>query len=421
MMFALIDCNNFYASCERLFRPDLRTTPIVVLSNNDGCVIARSNEAKELGIKMGVPFFEIQPFCKKNNVHVFSSNYTLYGDLSHRVMTVIEKNWPDTEIYSIDEAFLDLSTLPTNQMEAFCVNIQKMLFKHTGIPVSIGIGRTKTLAKVANHVAKKKLKIPVCNVTGHENHWLSQMAVDDIWGVGRQWYKKLLGLNITNALQLSQMNPRFIKDRFNVVLQRTVLELSGFPCLELDDIVPKKSIMSSCSFGGLQSDYRVVEEAISHHCATAWAKMRRQGLMTQHLSVFIRSNPFRDDLTQYANSIGFRLMNPTDDVMVLTKMAKYCLRRIYRQGIGYHKSGVLLSELIDKQHRQMDLFNQPTDEKLLNSEKVMTTMEGINRKYGQRTIRLASEGFRKQWSMKRQLKSPHYTTRWSDLPIAYVK
>lgn len=290
-------------------------------------------------------------------------------------MTVIEKDWPETEIYSIDEAFLDLSTLPANQRETFCVNLQKTIFKHTGIPVSIGIGRTKTLAKVANHVAKKKLKIPVFNVTGQERHWLSQM------------------------------NPRFIKDRFNVVLQRTVLELSGFPCLELDDIVPKKSIMSSCSFGGLQSDYRVVEEAISHHCATACAKMRRQGLIAQHLSVFIRSNPFRDDLTQYANSIGFRLVNPTDDVMTLTKMAKYCLRRIYRQGIGYHKSGVLMSELIHKQHRQMDLFNQPTDEKLPDSEKIMAAMEGINRKYGQRTIRLASEGLRKQWPMKRQLKS----------------
>ncbi|HAT3877868.1 TPA: Y-family DNA polymerase [Legionella pneumophila] len=420
-MFALIDCNNFYASCERLFRPDLRTTPIIVLSNNDGCVVARSNEAKALGIKMGVPYFEVKGLCKQHNVQVFSSNYTLYGDLSHRVMTVIEANWPDTEIYSIDEAFLNLKTLSEDKIDTFCTYLQKTILKHTGIPVSIGIGRTKTLAKVANHVAKKKLKIAVFNVTNQEEHWLSHLEVDDIWGVGRQWYKKLIGFGVTNALELSKLNPRFVKDRFNVVLQRTVLELRGKPCLELEEIAPKQSIMSSCSFGGLQSDFGFIQEAISHHCGTAWAKMRRQGLITQHLSVFVRSNPFREDLAQYSNSIGFRLVNPTDDVRYLTAAAKLCLKKIYRKGIQYHKCGVLLADLIDKQYRQMDLFHQPSDEKIIETEKVMKLICGINQKYGSRTMRLAAEGFRKSWSMKRQLKSPHYTTRWSELPIAYLK
>ncbi|CEK10121.1 Y-family DNA polymerase [Legionella hackeliae] len=420
-MYALIDCNNFYASCERLFRPDLRTLPIIVLSNNDGCVVARSNEAKALGIKMGVPYFEVKGLCQEHNVQVFSSNYTLYGDLSHRVMTVIEANWPDTEIYSIDEAFLNLKTLAEDKIDTFCTDLQKTIFRYTGIPVSIGIGRTKTLAKVANHVAKKKLKIPVFNVTNQEERWLSHMEVDDIWGVGRQWYKKLICFGVTNALELSKLNPRFVKDRFNVVLQRTVLELTGKPCLELEEIAPKQSIMSSCSFGGLQSDFGFIQEAISHHCGTAWAKMRRQGLITQHLSVFVRSNPFREDLAQYSNSIGFRLVNPTDDVRYLTTAAKHCLKKIYRKGIQYHKCGVLMADLIDKQYRQMDLFHQPTDEDMIETEKVMKLIDCINQKYGPRTMRLAAEGFRKSWSMKRQLKSPHYTTRWSELPLAFLK
>ncbi|HAU1599278.1 TPA: Y-family DNA polymerase [Legionella pneumophila] len=420
-MFALIDCNNFYASCERLFRPDLRAVPIIVLSNNDGCVVARSNEAKELGIKMGVPFFEVKALCQQHRVQVFSSNYTLYGDLSNRVMTVIEQNWPETEIYSIDEAFLNLNTLPEEKIEGFCWGLQKTILQHTGIPVSIGIGRTKTLAKVANHVAKKKLKIPVFNVSHQEEHWLTQLEVDDVWGVGRQWYKKLIGFGVKNAYELSRMNPRFVKDRFNVVLQRTVLELCGKPCLELEEISPKQSIMSSCSFGGLQSDFNFIQEAISHHCATAWTKMRRQGLITQHLSVFVRSNPFREDLAQYSNSIGFRLVNPTDDVRCLTSAAKFCLKKIFRQGIQYHKCGVLMADLVDKQYRQMDLFHQPSDEEVIETENVMKLIDGINQKYGPRTMRLAAEGFRKSWSMKRQLKSPHYTTRWSELPKAYIR
>lgn len=247
------------------------------------------------------------------------------------------------------------------------------------------------------------------------------MAIQDVWGVGRQYCKQLTALGIKNALELSQMNPRFIKDRFNVVLQRTVLELSGKPCLDLEEIAARQSIMSSCSFGTLQTDFACIQEAISHHCSTAWAKMRRQGLTTQHLSVFIRSNSFREDLAQYSNSIGFRLVNPNDDLRHLTTIAKQGLKRIYRRGIQYHKCGVLLADLIDKQYYQKDLFHQPSDEQLFAAEKVMGLIDGINQKYGPKTMRLAAEGFRKSWSMKRQLKSPHYTTRWSELPVAYLK
>lgn len=419
-MYALIDCNSFYASCERLFRPDLRTKPVVVLSNNDGCVIALTPEAKELGIKMGVPYFEVKAFCKEHKVEAFSSNYTLYGDLSERVMSTIQDEWPDTEIYSIDEAFLNLSTLHQIYIDAFSWDLQKKVLKNTGIPTSIGIGLTKTLAKIANHVAKKKLKIPVFNVT-NEMHWLTKIDVGDVWGVGRQWAKKLNSLGVHTAADLAALDFRCIKKTFNVVLQRTAMELNGIPCLGLEIEEPKKSIISSCSFGGLQTDFETLSQGISHHCSTAWTKMRRQGLITQHLSVFLRSNPFRTDLKQYYPSIGFRLVNPTDDIRHLTRCAKFALRKIYKPGIHYHKSGVMFAGLIGKQFRQIDMFNQPSNEEMAHTEVVMNTLDFINNKYGARTLRLAAEGFNKKWSMKRQLITPNYTTQWSDLPTVYVR
>ena len=419
-MFALIDCNNFYASCERLFRPDLRQKPVIVLSNNDGCVIALSNEAKKLGIKMGIPYFEVKQFCREHNVQVFSSNYTLYGDLSERVMRVIEENWPHTEIYSIDEAFLNLTGLKSREASNFCEDLQKKIFKFTGIPVSIGIGKTKTLSKIANRIAKKILQIPLFDVTD-QYFWLEKIEVGDIWGVGRQWERKLRNFGVRTAADLTKLNLAFVRKNFNVVLQRTIMELNGIPCLELEVPEPKQSIISSCSFGGVQNNYLYVREAISHHCATAWAKMRDEGLLAQHLSVFIRSNPFREDLKQYSNMVGFRLVNPTDDIQVLTKMAKFCLKKIYRPEIHYHKSGVILADLIDKKYRQGDLFNQPEKSTLLQTETLMNLMGSINEKYGSRTIRLASEGFKKQWNMRRELKSPNYTTQWLELPTVYVR
>jgi DNA polymerase V len=419
-MYALVDCNNFYASCERLFRPDLRCAPIIVLSNNDGCVVARSNEAKALGIKMGVPYFEVKPICKEYKVQVFSSNYTLYGDLSARVMSVIQDVWDASEIYSIDEAFLNLKTLPAKQLESFCADLHKKILKYTGIPTTIGIGPTKTLAKAANHIAKKKLKIAVFNITD-ERKWLAAIEVQEIWGIGRQWGKRLNALGIQTAEELAKLNLRMLKKTFNVVLQRTAMELNGIPCFDLEIPEPKKSIISSCSFGGLQTDFRVLQEGISHHCATAWTKMRRQGLIAQHLSVFVRSNPFRQDLPQYANTMGFRLINATDDIRYLTRCAKFCLNALFKQGIHYHKSGVILGDLIERRFRQTDLFHQPSTESLEHTEKILDVMDLINTKYGERTIRLAAEGFQKTWSMKRQLKTPNYTTRWSELPIVYAR
>ena len=416
MMFALIDCNNFYASCERLFRPDLRDKPIVVLSNNDGCVIARSNEAKALGIAMGEPFFKIKALSKQHGIQVFSSNYTLYGDLSQRVMSVIEASWPEVEIYSIDEAFIDLSTMPPAMHDSFCIQLQKTILKSTGIPTSIGIGPTKTLAKIANHVCKKELKIPVFNIS-EQRHWLGKISVGDVWGVGRQWQKKLMNKGIYTALDLAQLNAHLIKKHYNVVLMRTVMELQGIPCGGLEVSEPKQSIMSSKSFGEMQTQFASLAQAISSHCARACEKARRQNLVAQRLYVFIRGNPFRQDLEQYSNSIECRLVNPTDDTRVITKIAKLCLKKLFKPGIHYKKVGVMLEDLVDKSAIQLDLFHQPNDETLIKKDILMSLFDTINSRFGSHTIKLAAEGYSKPWAMRAQMRSPCYTTRWTELPV----
>ncbi|TAL65037.1 MAG: Y-family DNA polymerase [Legionella sp.] len=414
-MYALIDCNNFYASCERVFRPDLIGKAIVVLSNNDGCIIARSNEAKALGIKMGGPFFEVAALCKRHRVHVFSSNYTLYGDMSHRVMTVIEDNWSETEIYSIDEAFLNLSTLAREQQDEFCSQLQQQILRYTGMPVSIGIGPTKTLAKLANHVAKKILQIPVFNID-QQRFWLAKIAVGDVWGVGRQWDKKLIQQGIRTAQDLAEVDLRGIRDRFNVVMQRMVLELRGTPCLSLEVPEAKKSILSSRSFGKMQTAYSPVAQSISSHCARAYEKLRAQGSLVGYLTVFVKTNRHRQDLPQYHNSIGFKLVNPTDDIRYLTRCAKFCLRKIFRSGFHYQKVGIFFSDLLAKDYVQMDLFNQLSDQQLQQKEKLLTVLDNINHKYGRHTLRLAAEGHVKPWAMRVESRSPSYTTQWEDLP-----
>lgn len=418
MMYALIDCNNFFVSCERLFRPDLRTKPVVVLSSNDGCVISRSNEVKALGIPMGAPYFKFKALCKQYGVYVFSSNFTLYGDLSYRVMYTIEDSWTAVEIYSIDEAFLDLSSMPASMHSSFCHDLQQRILKETGIPVSIGLGQTKTLAKVANYIAKKQLKIPVFNLVGAQN-WLEKIEVGDAWGVGRQWSKKLIRHGIYTAADLAQANAKFIKDKFNVVLMRTALELQGTPCAALKETEKKQSIMSSRSFGVLQTNYTSLSEAISSHCATVYKKLRQQQQTAQQLTIFIRSNRFRTDLTPYANAIDFKFIHPTDDLCYFTKAAKFCLKKIYKEGIHYQKVGVLISHLRDKHFQQMDLFYQPDEEVLVKTERMMSCLDAINHKFGRHTLYLAAEGCSKAWSAKQLLKSPSYTTQWQELPIIH--
>lgn len=414
-MYALIDCNNFFASCERLFRPDLHNKPLIILSNNDGAIISRSNEAKALGIKMGEPFFRVKHFCKQHNVHVFSSNYTLYRDLSLRIMSILEETWEQVEIYSIDEAFLDLNTMPIHLRQSFCIELQKKILKYTGIPTSIGIGPTKTLAKVANHLCKKELKVPIFDIS-EQLHWLKNINVGDVWGIGRQWYKKLAQQGIYTAHDLALINPHLLRKQYNVVMMRTAMELQGISCSSLVDAEPKQSILSSRSFGVMQIEFDSLAQAVSAHCANAYEKLRQQRSLTQSIYVFVKTNRFREDLAQYNQAATITLATPTDDLRLITHHAKQCLQKIYKPGFQYKKVGVCLEELTSKDHRQLDIFHTP-DEHLEKREHLMSILDAINLKYGRHTIKLAAEGYSKSWAMKSDLKSPAYTTQWSELPL----
>jgi len=330
-------------------------------------------------------------------------------------MCTIEESWPHVEIYSIDEAFLDLSSMPTELHDSFCAMLQKKILKHIGIPTSIGIGPTKTLAKLANHCCKKVFKIPVLNITAQREHLLKQIAVGDIWGVGRQWEKKLLARGIYTAHDLASHNPHQVKKSFNVVLMRTAMELQGIVCGGLEEIEPKQNIMSSKSFGQMQTELSSVAQSVSSHCARAVDKMRPQGLVAQRLYVFVHTNRFRQDLAQHFQAMEFRLVNATDDLRLITRIAKQCLRHIFKPGYFYKKVGVCLEDLIPKDPRQLDMFHQPTDEELDHTERLMGVLDRVNHKYGRSTIRLAAEGYSKPLDMRAELKSPAYTTRWSDV------
>ncbi|QRN03102.1 DUF4113 domain-containing protein [Legionella sp. MW5194] len=415
-MYALVDCNNFYASCERVFKPHLIDKPIVILSNNDGCVIARSNEAKALGIPMGAPFFKIRGLCRQQGVHVFSSNFSLYGDMSRRVMSIIEESWQDVAVYSIDEAFLDLKTLPLEDQEPFCRALQKKILQYTGIPVSIGLAQTKTLAKLANYVAKRRLHVPFFNWVG-QNHWLSQIEIGEVWGIGRKWHKVLMQQGIYWASDLAALPLQTLKTRFNVVLQRTALELRGIPCIGFEESEERKSILSSRSFGSLQREQGILAQALSAHCARAYEKLRQQHSVAGYLGIFIRTNPFRADLPQYAPSLGVCLPQPTDDLRELTRWAKWCLNRIYRSGFQYNKVGVYLGDLQPQTVRQPDLFDSTTPCQQQQTRRFLAVYDAINQKYGGHMIRLGAQGHTKPWAMRSAMRSPCYTTRWSDLLV----
>ncbi|CAM3056990.1 DNA polymerase V, subunit C [Legionella steigerwaltii] len=420
-MYALIDCNNFYASCERLFRPDLREKPIIVLSSNDGCVIARSNEAKALGVGMGEPYFRVKSLCARHQIQVFSSNFTLYGDLSQRVMATIEQDWPHMEIYSIDEAFLDLSSMPVHLHDSFCLALQKKILKNTGIPTSIGIAQTKTLAKLANHLCKKVLKTPIFNMNNQEE-WLKKIAIGDVWGIGRKWSKKLIDYGIYTAFDLATTNVHVLKKQFNVVVMRTALELQGISCHDLEIQEAKQSILSSKSFGSMQTEYAAVAEALSSHCARAVEKLRAQRSLTHGMHVFIYTNRFRDDLAQHVQSIEVRFVHPTDDLRIITHLAKKGLFRIFKQGYHYKKTGVCLVNLTSKESRQLDLFHQVSQKELQATEDFMFVFDKINQKFGRNTLYLAAEGCNsKPWDARLQMCSPRYTTCWSELPVVRIR
>ncbi|MFM1824442.1 MAG: Protein UmuC [Pseudomonadota bacterium] len=413
---AIIDVNNFYVSCERVFNPKLENKPVVVLSNNDGCAISRSNEAKALGIKMGTPWFKFKEFAKQENVTALSSNYTLYLDMSHRVMTLLSKFSPDQEIYSVDESFLDLTTFKSKDLIKYGQQIKTKIKQWTGLPVSIGIGSTKTLSKLANHIAKKNPSFKgVCNLNAMDQDtletWMSHIPVNEVWGVGRSLAPKLNQLGIMTVLDLKQADPDYIRQQFSIVLEKTVRELNGVMCMELKDIEePNKEIIVSRSFGRRVKDKQELIEAITSYTSRAAERMRKQESVATSLYVYIRTSP-HDDKKQYANGVNVPLFQPSDDSMVLTNAALLGLDYIYRDGYDYQKAGITLCNLTSKHKVQGNLFNNTI------SHSRMKIMDTINQRWKGK-LKLGSEGVTKEWEMKAQFKSRNYTTNWDQLMIA---
>ncbi|WP_019677500.1 translesion error-prone DNA polymerase V subunit UmuC [Arsukibacterium perlucidum] len=426
-IFALVDCNNFYASCEKLFRPDLTHTPVVVLSNNDGCVVARSKEAKKLGIKMGVPVFQVRELMRQHGVLAFSSNYALYADISQRVMSTLETMAPKVEVYSIDEAFLDLSGLQQLQsLTQFGHGIRKRIQKWQGISVCVGIAPSKTLAKLANHAAKTWPKTGgVVDLTdkARQRKLLALLPVGEVWGIGGKLTKRLQQLGIDTALQLADANPNYIRQHFSVVVERTVRELNGESCLALEEMAAtKQQIISSRSFGERITDKQQMAEAISEYISRACKKLRHEQQHAKHLTVFLRTSPFSDKDTPYSASKSVELDMPGSDTRLFLSKAMQLLDALWVNGHRYAKAGVMLADFYDPGVYQASLFDQPANyeqqqQQTASDQKLMQLMDKLNAKHS-KTIWFASQGAKQQWGMKRELLSPAYTTNWQQLPIA---
>ncbi len=411
---ALVDCNSFYVSCERLFNPRLRNKPVVVLSNNDGCIISRSTEAKALGIKMGEPYFKEKDIIIKNNVQVFSSNYSLYGDLSRRVMRTLKRFNSEIEIYSIDEAFLDLSNFPDNEVEDIGKEIRSIVLKWTGIPTSIGIAKTKTLSKVANHIAKKK-QSGVVSLVGVENidPILEKVEINDVWGVGKQLTKFYHQNGIYNAKQLKNKSNTWIKKSSNVLSSRTAMELKGISCIDLETTSSKrKSCIVSRSFGKRVEDFQELKEAIAGYSLNASEKIRSESLVTKSITVFIRTSPFQNRYGFYSNSKTIDLPIATNNSIEIVKAAISNLETIFKNGYRYQKAGVILSHLSDS-NNEKNLFSSERDEKINN---LMKSIDNTNYRYGRSTLSLASAGIHKKWNSKRQHYSKIDTADFYSLP-----
>ncbi|MGZ5780221.1 MAG: Y-family DNA polymerase [Burkholderiaceae bacterium] len=420
-MFALVDVNNFYVSCERVFNPKLEGRPVIVLSNNDGCAVARSNEVKALGVPMGTPWFQLKDLAKKHGIIAFSSNYTLYGDMSNRVMAILRDFSPQVEVYSIDESFLQLDGLnglwasPT----AMGQTIRHRVRMWTGLPVCVGIAPSKTLAKLANHLAKKRTEFnSVCDMASlsatETKTYLASLDVGEVWGVGRRIDKRLQDMHIETVQDLRSADPKMIRSHFGVVMERTVNELQGISCLALEEVAPpKKQIISSRSFGAMVTSYDELREAVSTYMLTAAEKMRAQQSICHGVHVFIHTNRFREQDPQYSNGITIPLTEATDDSRRLVAAALYGLKRLYRPGYLYKKVGVMLMDLAPGSIRQASLFSNVDP----RSEKMMQAMDGLNTKYGRSTIYFASAGIQHRWSAMFENRTPRYTTRWEEVPI----
>ncbi len=416
-IYALVDCNSFYASCERVFRPDLKGKPIAVLSNNDGCIVARSAELKALGIPMGAPVFKYEDKITRAGGVIFSSNYELYADLSNRVMTVLDRFTPELEIYSIDEAFLLLTGFKDRDLIKLGTEIKETVFQWTGIPVSVGIGSTKTQAKVANHIAKRYMKFNyVFSMYKHPkiDTVLDYVPVDDIWGIGRQYARFLNQNGITTAKLLRDADLQWIRKYMTVVGARTVLELKGIDCLELDMVeAPKKGIVSSRSFGKPVSNLEELEEAVSTYMTRACEKLRNQNSIASYITVFLGTNRFKPE-AQYSNSLTTKLHEPTAYTPKLIETGIQLLKAIYKPQFNYKKAGVMLTGIVNQFNVPPDAFEPAyVDDK---TKTIMDTVDRLNKILGRDTLYYASNGDKQEWQMRREKLSPKYTTSWDDLP-----
>jgi len=420
-MYALVDCNNFFVSCERVFNSRLEGKPVIVLSNNDGCAIARSNEAKALGIKMGANYFEIENLCRQHNVQVFSTNFVLYADMSNRVKGLLAKFCQEIEDYSIDEAFLDFHGFEMFDLKTYCQNIVKTVTQGTGIPISIGIAPTKTLAKVANRFAKKHAGYKsVCIINTEEKRIkaLQKTEIGDVWGIGRKHSKRLVEKNIRTAYDFTQLPQCWVRKHMTVVGERTYKELLGVPCINIESIAPdKKSIMVSRSFGKIITEYSVIAEALSNYTSMAAAKLRNQHSVCKQLMVFITTNTFRQDLPQYSKSIVVTLPTQTNATNEILKHALQGLESIFLPNYQYKKAGVMLFDISPNTNIQYALFDKVDREKQKN---LMCVLDNINQRYGRHSLKFAIQGNGESYKIKQERLSPAYTTRLSDLPTVKI-
>ena len=417
---ALVDCNSFYVSCERLFNPSIIKKPVIVLSSNDGCAISLSTEAKILGIKMGEPYFKVEKIVKKNNVKIFSSNYSLYGDISRRVMKTLKQFSPQIEIYSIDEAFLNLSSIKDESLLEHGHKIRKTVLKWTGIPTSIGIATTKTLSKAANYVAKKE-KSGIVNLINSKqtDEILSKININDVWGVGQQLTKFYIKNGINTAYQLKNMHNNWIKKNTNVFGSRTAMELKGISCTSLEIYQEKrKNCCVSRSFGRKVTKLEELSESITTHCLNAAEKIRLDNQTTKKMTVFIRTSPFQKDKNYYTNSKNIDLPIETNDSIELIKQALIALKYIYRKGYKYQKAGIVLSRLNDVAIYKKNLFTSINSEE--KRKKLMNAIDYTNIRYGRKALSIAQAGFKKKWNIKRQYRSKIDTACFDFLPTVKV-
>jgi len=415
-MYALIDCNNFYASCERAFNPSLIGKPIVVLSNNDGCVVARSNESKALGIGMGQPIFQVMDIVKQHDVKVFSSNYVLYGDMSHRVMRTLSRFAPDIEIYSIDEAFLNFSGFQGSSLELHAKHMRQSVFRNTGIPVSVGIAATKTLAKIGNRIAKKQNQwggVRLLDTPEAIALSLEQTPIGDVWGIGRKYSYRLEQQGVKTAADFVRKPDDWVHKTMTINGLRTKWELQGQPCIALEDVLPaKKTICTSRSFHSPIEQIEGLKEMVSEFAARCALKLRQQKTSCAIISVFVRTNPFSKTDKQYRNSAYVTLPTPSNDTMTLVKQANRALEHIFQPGFRYKKTGVIVGSIVPNDFIQTSLFETPD---LSKTKSLMAALDKCNAKYGRSAVRTAVQSGTIRKLTHQEKLTPCYTTRWDDL------